>query len=201
MRGVHQAAHFTTQKGDERVTAAISAFLEAGCGFGGSCLPKDVAALIGQGAELGVDLPLLRSVLEVNRRQPAEVMRLIAKHYPSLRDVPVTVLGLAFKPETDDTRESPAFPIISRLREAGARVTAFDPVARLVDHPALDGVRLAGSLSEAVTGAAVVVLVTRWREFGELRRTLSAQGQEPLIVDGRRMLVPAEYERYEGIGR
>jgi UDPglucose 6-dehydrogenase/GDP-mannose 6-dehydrogenase len=202
MRGVHESAYLTARSaGAPPATAAIASFLQAGCGFGGSCLPKDVAALIGQGAELGVDLPLLRSVLEVNRRQPAEVMRLIAKHYPSLRDVPVTVLGLAFKPETDDTRESPAFPIITRLREAGARVTAFDPVARLVDHPALDGVRLAGSLSEAVTGAAVVVLVTRWREFGELRRTLSAQGQEPLIVDGRRMLVPAEYERYEGIGR
>ena len=201
MRGVHRAQHFTSRDDGRSVTAAITAFLEAGCGFGGSCLPKDVAALIEQGSGLGVDMPLLRSVLEVNRGQASEVMRLIARHYPDLRDVPVAVLGLSFKPETDDMRESPAYPIVEKLRNAGARVTAFDPVARPVDDPRLDGVRLAGSLAEAVAEAEVVVLVTRWPEFTDIAQLLRQQRRAPLVVDGRRILDPADFERYVGIGR
>jgi UDPglucose 6-dehydrogenase len=201
MKGVHEAAYFTSRVDGTRVTAGITSFLEAGAGFGGSCLPKDVTALIGEAASLGVSLPLLESVLEINRGQPDEVMRLIAKHVPSLRGVRVAVLGLAFKPETDDVRESPAFPIIARLREAGARITAYDPIARPVDPVRMADVTIAENLPDAVSGAEVVVLVTRWREFGQLADTLASQKARPLVVDGRRMLKPGDFERYEGIGR
>ena len=118
MRGVHQAWYFTTRRGEEKITAGITSFLEPGCGFGGSCLPKDVTALIGQGREKGLAMNLLQSVLDVNRGQPDEIMRLIGRHFASLRDVPVAVLGIAFKPDTDDVRESPAFPIIRKLKAA-----------------------------------------------------------------------------------
>ena len=201
MRGVHQAAYFTTRRGNESVTAPITSFLEAGCGFGGSCLPKDVTALIGQGREKGLSLNLLQSVLDINRGQPDEMMRLIGRHFASLMDVPVTVLGIAFKPDTDDVRESPAFPIIRKLKAQGARVTAYDPVARPADHEDLAGVTLAQSLHEAVADAEVVVLVTRWTEFSQLASVLNELGRRPLVVDGRRVLDPAAFALYEGIGR
>jgi UDPglucose 6-dehydrogenase/GDP-mannose 6-dehydrogenase len=201
MRGVHQAAYFTMRRGSERLTAPITSFLEPGCGFGGSCLPKDVTALIGQGQDKGVRLDLLQSVLDINRGQPDEILRLIGRHFASLQDVPVAVLGLAFKPDTDDVRESPAFPIIRRLKSNGARVTAYDPVARPADHADLTGVTLAGSLREAVADAAIVVLVTRWAEFGQLAGLLRELNRRPLVVDGRRVLDPGAFARYEGIGR
>jgi len=200
--GVHQSAYFTTSAAPGgQVTAGIAAFLEAGCGFGGSCLPKDVTALIAQGAGYGLQMPLLRSVLEINRSQPAEVMQLIARHYSSLRDVSVTVLGLAFKPDTDDIRESPAFPVIRGLKEAGARVTAYDPVAHPTAHEALTDVTLAGSLTAAIADAEIIVLVTRWPEFQQLEKRLAGAARQPLVVDGRRVLNPAAFARYEGIGR
>jgi UDPglucose 6-dehydrogenase len=201
MRGVHQAAYFTMRRGDQRLTAPIASFLEPGCGFGGSCLPKDVTALIGQGHDKGLALNLLQSVLEINRGQIEEMMRLIARHVSSLRGVPVTVLGIAFKPDTDDVRESPAFPIIRRLKSEGARLTAYDPVARPAEHEDLTGVRLADSLREAVVGAKIVVLITRWSEFSQLPALLRELGQSPLVVDGRRVLDPGAFAQYEGIGR
>ena len=85
MRGVHQAAYFTMRRGGERLTAPITSFLEPGCGFGGSCLPKDVTALVGQGREKGLALGLLQSVLDINRGQPDEMMRLIGRHFAVAR--------------------------------------------------------------------------------------------------------------------
>lgn len=201
MRGVHQASYFTTRRGEERITAGIATFLEPGCGFGGSCLPKDVTALIGQGLEKGMRLSLLQSVLDVNRSQADEMMRLIARHVGSLKDVPVAVLGIAFKPDTDDVRESPAFPLIRKLKAQGARLMAYDPVAHPSEHPDLAGVKLVGSLRDAVADAQVVVLITRWSEFSQLGTLLRSLGKQPLVVDGRRMLEPSLFEHYEGIGR
>ena len=201
MRGVHQAGYFTMRRGDEKLTAPISSFLEPGCGFGGSCLPKDVTALIGQGREKGLTLNLLQSVLNINREQPDEIMRLIGRHFASLEDVRVTVLGIAFKPDTDDVRESPAFPIIRGLKARGARVTAYDPVARPSEHEDLADVNLVASLREAVSDAEIVVLVTRWAEFSELAGLLEVLDRHPLVVDGRRVLDPGAFEHYEGIGR
>ncbi len=201
MRGVHQAGYFTIRHGGERLTAPICSFLEPGCGFGGSCLPKDVTALVGQGRENGLSLDLLQSVLRINGAQPDEMMRLMGLHYQSLRDVPVAVLGIAFKPDTDDIRESPAFPLIRRLKEQGATLTAYDPIARPSEHPDLAGVRLADTLREAVAGAKIVLLVTRWSEFSALDGLLGELGTQPLVVDGRRVLDPSSFAQYEGIGR
>jgi UDPglucose 6-dehydrogenase/GDP-mannose 6-dehydrogenase len=141
---------------------------------------------------------MLRATLEVNAGQPDELVALLSSHFPSLNQVPVTVLGLAFKPDTDDLRESPAFPVIRRLRAAGARLTAFDPIARPLNHPDLQGVQLANSLEEAVQGAGAVVLVTRWAEFNRLPQLLA--GSKVLVVDGRRVLDRNAFGAYEGIG-
>jgi UDPglucose 6-dehydrogenase/GDP-mannose 6-dehydrogenase len=201
MRGVHQSAYFTIRRGEERITAPIASFLEPGCGFGGSCLPKDVTALIGQGNEKGLALPLLNSVLDINKGQPDEMMRLIGRHFRALDGVKVTVLGIAFKPDTDDMRETPAIPLIRRLAEGGACVTAYDPIARPTDNDAFAHVTLAPSMREAVADAEIVVLVTRWGEFAQLPEILGECGRQPLVVDGRRMLEPRSFARYEGIGR
>jgi len=201
MRAVHQAAYFTTRIGNERIAAPIVSFLEPGCGFGGSCLPKDVTALIGQGREKGLALNLLQSVLDINRGQTDEIMCLIRRHFASLLDVPVTILGIAFKPDTDDVRESPAFSIIRRLKIEGAHLTAYDPVARPNGHEDLVGVNLAGSLPEAVANAKILILVTRWAEFSQLAGLLNELGKRPLVVDGRRALDPGSFAHYEGIGR
>jgi len=203
MRGVHLAQYFTTRLPDGRaITAPITSFLEAGCGFGGSCLPKDVAALAAQGREAGAAMRLLPAVLEINRTQPQRMLELLGRHFPGLRGVRVTVLGLAFKPDTDDVRESPALPIVRLLLEAGAEVTAYDPVAaepaaRLL--PA-DRVRFAASLTQAVAGAQAVLLVTRWSEFQALPELVAAMPTPPVVVDGRRVLDKTRFARYEGIG-
>jgi UDPglucose 6-dehydrogenase len=201
MRGVHQSLYLTSYvKNQEPVKAALSSFLEAGCGFGGSCLPKDVTALVAQGADLGIQTPMLRAVLDVNRDQPEEMVRLVTKHIPDLRGVKTTVLGLAFKPDTDDIRESPAFPIIRLLRTAGADITAYDPIARPENHEGLAGVRLAQSLADALKQAQVVMLVTRWQQFERIADELAKLGLDPLVVDGRRVLNQSAFKRYEGIG-
>jgi UDPglucose 6-dehydrogenase/GDP-mannose 6-dehydrogenase len=201
MRGVHAAAYFTSRQGAEPQVAGITSFLSPGCGFGGSCLPKDVTTLVGQGKEHHLPMPLLQSVLDINRGQVDETIRLITRHYPDLRDVKVTVLGIAFKPDTDDVRETPAFPLIRRLRAAGANITVYDPVARPSDHEDLRDLVIADSLTQAVETATVILLVTRWREFGQLADLLRGRSPAPLVVDGRRMLEPRDFPRYEGIGR
>ena len=137
MKGVHLSRYLTTPLGDgASVTAPLSSFLEAGCGYGGSCLPKDVAALAARGREVGSPMRLLEAVAEVNDRQPARLVELLRRRLGTLAARRVTVLGLAFKPDTDDVRSSPAFPVLRLLLDAGAEVSAHDP---LVGPEALDG--------------------------------------------------------------
>ena len=202
MKGVHTSAYFTQRLADgHTATASITSFLEAGCGFGGSCLPKDVKALVAQGKTHGLGMPLLNSVLEINRSQPEHFVKLAHKHYPKMAGVKVAILGLAFKPDTDDMRESPALPIISLLKQYGAIIKVYDPIVRPGAHPDLADADFAGSLADAVREAEIVFLVTRWEEFKQLAKVLREVGQEPLVVDGRRLLNPEDFKRFEGIGR
>ena len=202
MAGVHESAYLNTSAGKSRARAPIASFLEAGCGFGGSCLPKDVSALVAHGRAKGIDMRVLQSVLDVNRSRPDRVIESLRGNVASFDGKAVTILGLAFKPDTDDVRESPAFPIIDRLLKEGARVTAYDPVATEPARRALDGkpVRYADSLVQALEGADVVVLVTRWREFAAVPELLRNSGSKALLYDGRRMLDKGSYARYDGIG-
>ena len=204
MAGLHTSGYLTLPGPDgEAKPAPIVSFLEAGCGFGGSCLPKDVSALIAHGALEGVKMNVLQAVLDTNSQRPDRVLEGIRREVSDLNDIRVSVLGLAFKPDTDDVRESPAFPIIERLVTAGADVTAYDPVAmdtaRLVlgDAP----VKYAASLEDAVAFADIIVIVTRWHEFERLPALLRELDRAPFVYDGRRMLDENAVERYGGIGR
>lgn len=203
MRGVHLSHYLTTRLPDgDNVTAPLAAFLQAGCGFGGSCLPKDVQALIAHGARLGVELPVLSAVIRTNRDQPLRLVQLLEKHFPTLEGVRVTVLGLAFKPDTDDIRESPAIPVLRELSARGAALRAYDPVANRAAARVLDlpGLEFCDGMEEAVEGVDAVVVVTRWAEFETLPALLNGSTTPPLVVDGRRMLDRRAVARYDGIG-
>ena len=203
MRGVHLDRRLSPLLADgRRIVPGFTTYLEAGCGFGGSCFPKDVKALIAFGRNAGAPMRLLDAVIEVNALQPYRILALLDRHFPALAGVYVAVLGLAFKPGTDDVRESPALPVVRELLVRGARVRAFDPVAmgeaqRLLDD---ERVAFAKDLRDAVEGVHAAVIMTRWPEFGDLPRLLEDRTDPPLVIDGRRMLAPNSVARYEGIG-
>jgi UDPglucose 6-dehydrogenase/GDP-mannose 6-dehydrogenase len=185
-----------------RTVPQITSYLRAGCGFGGSCFPKDVRALISWGDQNNRPAKLLATVLEMNEQQPQEILKLLKRHFPVLRGVRVAVLGLAFKAGTDDIRESPALRVIRDLAAEGACVVAHDPVAippaRLVlgNH----SINYAPVLTDALLGADAVVVLTAWPEFKALPDLLRALEHPPLVVDGRRMFDKTRTPRYEGIG-
>ena len=145
---------------------------------------------------------LLEAVLQVNQQQPARVIALAKKHFPALKDVRVSVLGLSFRPDTNDMRESPAIPILRELLREQATVRAYDPIANHEANALFPNgeITFCGSLREAVEGAEVVILVTRWDEFNTLPQLLAGMALQPLVIDGRRMLEKRAVARYEGIG-
>jgi UDPglucose 6-dehydrogenase/GDP-mannose 6-dehydrogenase len=203
MRGVHLARYFSVPAADGgRAKAGITSFLWAGCGYGGSCLPKDTKALSAHGAAHGSPMPLLDAVIATNLAQPRRIIELLQRHHADLKGVRVAVLGLAFKEDTDDLRESPALPIIRMLLEQQAVVTAYDPIAMPAARAQLPpAVRYAASLHAALADSDAAVLVTRWDEFRAIPELVKALPNAPLIVDGRRFIAPADVPRYEGVGR
>jgi UDPglucose 6-dehydrogenase len=188
---------------DERIG---SSFLRAGIGYGGSCFPKDVTALKMLAGNTGYHFQLLNAVIEVNELQKRRVVGKLNKHLGSLLGKRVALLGLAFKPDTDDMREASSLVLAARLQGEGAEVVAYDPVASERAGQLLDSVTLADSALEALAGADAAVLVTEWREFAELDWSeVAGRMARPLIVDGRNFLDPealvaAGFE-YEGIGK
>ena len=134
-------------------------FLRSGVGWGGSCFGKDVRAIIAATSEAGYEPPLLTAAVEVNETQPRRLVDLLATHC-QLKGVQIAVLGLAFKPRTDDMRNSQAIPVIQQLQARGASVTAYDPVAMETAKTHLDGVTYADSAADALTDADGVVVVT-----------------------------------------
>ena len=203
MKGVHLSRYLTTEAGQgDQTTAQLAAFLYPGCGYGGSCLPKDTKALISQGLELGVPMRVLEAVDHVNNEQPEKMLHILRRHFPELTGLRVCVLGLAFRPGTDDMRESPAIPIINQLLSAGAEVRAYDPIASETARIQFAGlsVKLCANLAESVEDVDAILLVTRWDEFDSVRDLISQEAVPPLLIDGRRMIEPTSVPRYDGIG-
>lgn len=202
MRGVHMARYFNPATSDgRRSLAGITSFLWAGCGYGGSCLPKDTKALSAHGASHGMPMPLLDAVIATNLAQPRRMLELLHRHFPALTGVRVALLGLAFKEDTDDMRESPAIALSQLLLQRGVQVLGYDPIARETARAALpEQVQLVDSLAEAVNHADALMLVTRWAEFRKLPALLAGMKSPPVLVDGRRVIEPSSVPRYEGIG-
>lgn len=188
---------------DERIGPK---FLNAGLGFGGSCFPKDTQALKMLAGNIGYHFQLLSSVIEVNELQKRRVIAKLSKHLGSLEGRRVALLGLAFKPDTDDMREASSLVLAARLQGEGASVSAYDPIAQGRATELLPGVELAAAALDALAGADAAVLVTEWPEFAALdwSDVASAMSGE-LIVDGRNFLdaetIVAAGLTYEGIGR
>jgi UDPglucose 6-dehydrogenase len=188
---------------DERIG---SSFLRAGIGYGGSCFPKDVSALKMLAGNTGYHFQLLTAVSEVNELQKRRVVGKLEKHLGSLLGKRVALLGLAFKPDTDDMREASSLVLAARLQGEGAEVVAYDPVAGERAGELLDSVEMAPTVEAALEGADAAVLVTEWREFAELDWAAAAKAMSrALIVDGRNFLDPAALVEagfeYEGIGK
>jgi UDPglucose 6-dehydrogenase/GDP-mannose 6-dehydrogenase len=202
-KGVHLDKRLTPiLPSGERIVPTFTTYIEAGCGFGGSCFPKDVKALNAYGAKKGMPMQLLNAVIDVNAVQYKQVMTRLAKHFPSLDAVRVAVLGLAFKPGTDDMRESPAIPIVQELLAGSAKVKAFDPVATHEAQKIFENqpIQYCDTLAETVQDVDVVLLLTRWNDFKALPELLQGVANPPLVIDGRRMLDKTTFVRYEGIG-
>ena len=181
-------------------------FLQAGIGFGGSCFPKDVNALKQLAGNSGYHFQLLNAVIEVNELQKRRVIGKLQKHLGSLVGRSICLLGLAFKPNTDDMREASSLILSARLQADGAKVRVFDPVAEDEARMLIRGVHFAGDVLDAVDGADAVVLVTEWGEFLELDWAQVAERMAgTLVLDGRNALdsdaVTAAGLTYEGIGR
>jgi UDPglucose 6-dehydrogenase len=198
MRGIHSSMYLTV---DGR-PAPITSFLEAGCGFGGSCLPKDVKSLVAHGEGLGQRMRVLQAVTEVNEARPDEVLRIVRRHVTTLAGSQIAVLGLAFKPDTSDVRDSPATPIVERLLGEGASVRIHDPVVtELPDRLRRTGVSLTSDLPAVLSGADAVVLVTSWGQYeAELPAALGALDAQPVLIDCRRVIDPDRVARYDGVG-
>jgi UDPglucose 6-dehydrogenase len=182
------------------------AFLQAGIGWGGSCFPKDVAALAAMAADYGYEAPLLAAVQQVNARQRLLVVQKLQERLKVLKGKTIGLLGLAFKPGTDDLRDAPALTLACRLHELGAKVRAYDPHAAAKASQLGLPLTHAPDLEHLAQDADALVLVTDWPEFRELPfGELAARMRCPLIVDGRnsldRELVTASGFEYVGIGR
>jgi UDPglucose 6-dehydrogenase len=189
---------------DDRIGRA---FLDAGIGFGGSCLPKDVSALRAMAQDSGYHPGLLQAVLDINADMRKLVAQRLAAELGTLEGSCIAVLGLAFKPDTDDVREAPSLDAIDELVRAGATVRAYDPAVASRGATALpDDVVLCRDVYEAMRGADAVALLTEWPEFGGIDFELAASLMRGRVIfDGRNMLDPARVRehgfRYRGVGR
>jgi UDPglucose 6-dehydrogenase len=181
-------------------------FLDAGIGYGGSCFPKDVQALAHMAAVHGCHPQLLRAVMDINHDQRRQVIHKLRELLGTLDEKEIGVLGLAFKPNTDDMREAPSVEIIHLLQSEGARVRAYDPVAMVNAHLYLQDVTLCQDAYEVANGADAVVIVTEWNEFKHLSLSrLKEVMHQPVIVDGRNIYDPEGMQSldfvYRGMGR
>jgi UDPglucose 6-dehydrogenase len=181
-------------------------FLKPGIGFGGSCFPKDVSALKQLAGNSGYHFQLLTAVIEVNELQKRRVIGKLQKHLGSLIGKNVTLLGLAFKANTDDMREASSLVLAARLQADGAKVRAYDPIAEREARKLMVGVEFADDALGAVAGADAAVIVTEWPEFAALDWSAVAERMSGrLIIDGRNFVDPERVRAagfiYEGIGR
>jgi UDPglucose 6-dehydrogenase len=184
-----------------------TSFLFPGVGYGGSCFPKDVQALLKSAADKGYDFAILRAVEDVNRRQKTRLLEKMKEHFGDLAGHTFAVWGLAFKPRTDDMREAPAIAVINGLLASGASVRAFDPEASGTAKALFDGkVAICEKSYDALAGADALVIITEWNEFREPDFTkIKSLLRHPVVFDGRNIYSPDHMRAlgfsYYSIGR
>lgn len=181
-------------------------FLNAGIGFGGSCFPKDLLAFISIGEKFGTPCHLLREVVKMNQFQKMYFVGKIKKVLGVLKGKKLAVLGLAFKPDTDDMRNAPAVDVVEELKVAGAKIKAYDPRAIKTAKKVLKGIEFAKNVYETCQGADAVLILTEWREFYDLDfKKLKKTLKRPIVIDGRNIYDPIAMRKngfqYYSIGR
>jgi UDPglucose 6-dehydrogenase len=172
-------------------------FLNSGAGFGGSCFPKDVKALIGKAKAIGYSPILLESVIAVNEKQPLLMTEILIRKIGNLAGKKIAVLGLAFKNETDDIRESRAIPVIAELLRLGAKISAYDPMAIENMKRVFPIIEYSGKAEDALKGADACLVMTEWDEFRQLESEFENM-KEKIVIDGRRV-IEAKNIDYEGL--
>ncbi|WP_243388116.1 UDP-glucose dehydrogenase family protein [Bacillus kexueae] len=182
-------------------------FLKAGIGYGGSCFPKDISALLATGIKNGIDLPILEAVTKVNVQQRNIIINKINEAFNGeLINKRIAILGLAFKPNTDDMRESPAITVINELKKANADIIAYDPIAIPNACKIIPDLNASTNIDDVLNGADGVVIITDWKEIKEIdldkMKTLL---KNPIVIDGRNVFDPKQMEKmgfyYDSIGR
>lgn len=182
------------------------AFLNAGIGWGGSCFPKDVSALSNIAGEYGLSTQILNAVVNVNREQRLKITQKIQNELKIIKGKTIGVLGISFKPDTDDTRDAPSIKIMNDLVNLGARVKAYDPIVSAAPGSLSKKVEICSSAYEAVRGADMFILATEWEEFLKLDYAkIKDMMRSPVLIDGRNYLDKNSLEKqgfkYIGIGR
>jgi UDPglucose 6-dehydrogenase/GDP-mannose 6-dehydrogenase len=208
-QGVHLDKRWSPIVGKQRIRPGVLNYIFSGAGYGGSCFPKDTKALAGFAEDLGVETPLVNSVISINHTQPHRTVWHLKKALgKNLKGKKIAVLGVAFKPDTDDTRESAAFPIIEMLIKAKAKVFSHDPEVYKRSIPAeLKGlpIKIAKTELEAIKGADAVIVVTAWNQYKKLSPQFFKKNMKrPVVVDGRRIYDKNKFLKtgiiYKGIG-
>jgi UDPglucose 6-dehydrogenase len=198
MEAMHMDDRFASTDAGASGRAGLVSYLRAGCGFGGSCLPKDVRALLKYARDAGAEPDILSAVMRVNESRPRALVQLVERALGTLTDRRLAVLGLSFKPGTDDMRESSAVHVINGFLRHGARVQAYDPVAQGRARATWTDphVTICSSVEDALDGAEAAILVTAWPEFSTLNwERLRERMAGSLVIDGRRQLDGAALEK------
>lgn len=208
-RGVHLDKRLSPMNGKARIKPGVLNYILSGCGFGGSCFPKDTKALASFADQLKLEANLLKGVIQINKTQPQRVILLLKDALKTkLKNRKIAVLGLTFKPNTDDIRESAAFPVIKKLLSEGAKVTCHDPQANK-EHVLTvlnnSKVILAKTAKEALKNADAALIITAWNEYTKLSPEFFKKNMKhPLIIDGRRIYQKHSFIEagvaYKGIG-
>ncbi len=183
-----------------------SSFLKAGVGFGGFCFPKDLQAFIHIAEKLNYNFTLLKEVERINRERPRQLIRKLEETLWILRDKTIGILGLSFKPDTDDMRFAPSIQVINLLKKEGAKVKAYDPVAMPNAKALLNNIEYVKDPYEAASGSDALVIITEWEEFKKLDlKKIKRLLETPVIVDGRNIYDPQEMHKlgfiYKSIGK
>lgn len=181
---------------DERIG---NKFLNSGIGFGGSCFPKDVKALISKAKKIGYEPKILDAVIETNKHQPAMLLKILKKYLPNLKGKTIAILGLAFKPDTDDIREAPAIKIVDKLLKEESIVKAYDPIAIDNFKQLFPNVIYCKNFEETIKNSDACLFLTEWDEFKKLNNTDFNLMKQKIIIEGRKILDKKKIKNFEGI--
>ena len=186
----------TIKEKEKNIIPDLVSYLIPGCGFGGSCFPKDVNAITRFSAEQGGNTPLLDAVLKINDERPEKIIQLTQKLLGNIKDKKISIIGLSFKPDTDDMRSSPSLEIIKSLQKLGGKLSAYDPKIsqEKLRENGIDNVEVSASLEDCLKNSEIAILLTKWSEFKDINENLIEKNmKEPRIIDGRGFLDSSKF--------